>query len=407
MMRCVYVALCAVGLMAMGCDGGPPDAPPRTGTQPPTVTPEDRLAEVFDGYAETDADARPLAPEWQNRLDARVVDYGEALRVASLRFRGDLPSMGELRVLASIDDPALAYEQHVDAFLEDPRFLRMLYAYFRDTFRMGGGRQLNSAAAFAAQVVFSDQSFTQIFTAASGTCPMWSDGDEGPQVEPGDCDNGVGEHAGLLTHPGVMEHFGSNLAFRRVRWLQETFACRAYPAEFGTPTDVGGPVPYSAPWEFLSIAGEGNGGRIDFHDVESAICANCHATMNHLAPLFARFDPEGQLQEDFAVTLPLDGFPTALRTDWLPEGESTAWRFERPVESLRELGVEMAVDDEVIACTVARVWNWAFGHGDAVTDLELVPASVTRAAVTAYRDSGFRLKAAIRAIALSPDFVRY
>ena len=157
----------------------------------------------------------------------------------------------------------------------------------------------------------------------------------------------------------------------------------------------------------MSIAGASNGGRVDFHDVESAICANCHATMNHIAPLFAMFDGEGQLQDDFVVTLPLDGFPTAVRTDWLPEGEPTAWRFERPAANLQELGREMAVDEEIIACTVARVWNWAFGHGDAVTDLELVPASVTRAAVAAYRDSGFRLKAAIRAVALSPDFVRF
>ena len=77
---------------------------------------------------------------------------------------------------------------------------------------------------------------------------------------------------------------------------------------------------------FESIAGAETGGRIDFRDTESVICANCHATMNHVAPLFGNFDENGQWSADIAVALPSDGAPLVVFGDWLPEGETTAWR---------------------------------------------------------------------------------
>ena len=40
--------------------------------------------------------------------------------------------------------------------------------------------------------------------------------------------------AGVLTDPAVMRQFYSNMAFRRVRWVQETFACTKFPAEVST-----------------------------------------------------------------------------------------------------------------------------------------------------------------------------
>ena len=402
-------ALMVLSLLGVGCDGVNSGEGPTLEVEParPVQTPNQRLSEVFDGFGPTDAAPRDLPAEWQERLDAREVDYGAALRVASLRTRGELPSMLELAVIDGIDDQSRAYEVLVDEFLDDPRFLRMLFAFFRDAMKMGGDETLDSAPAFAADVVFQDRPFSEIFTARSGTCPTYADSSEGPEIEPGDCDNAVEVHAGLLTHPGVMQHFYSNLAFRRVRWVQETFACRAFPAEFGEPRDVGGEGDYIAPWDFLSIAGESNGGRVDFHDVESAVCANCHATMNHIAPLFARFDEQGRWQEDIAVPLPLDGFPVALRTDWLPEGEPAAWRMGVVVENMTELGEALAADEEVAACVVARVWNWGLGRGDAVGDMELVPASVTADVRRAYSESGNRLKAAFRATLLSPDFVRF
>ena len=139
------------------------------------------------------------------------------------------------------------------------------------------------------QLAIEDRSMNELFTATSGACPAWDDA--AGAIAPGDCMNGAPAPAGILSNPHVMKHFFSNLAFRRVRWLQETFACAPFPAEFGEPVDVGGANPYTAPWPFESIAGTDNGGTVDFHDTSAVVCANCHATMNHIAPLFAQFNP--------------------------------------------------------------------------------------------------------------------
>src|SRR5690606_31274027 len=125
-----------------------------------------------------------------------------------------------------------------------------------------------------------------------------------------DCMNGAPVHAGLLTHPAVHAHFYSNMAFRRTRWVQETFACTAFPAEVSDPIDVGGSAVYSAPWPFESISGFANGGEVDFLDTSGVTCANCHATMNHITPLLATYDEAGNYAGDFAVLLPTEGTPT-------------------------------------------------------------------------------------------------
>lgn len=357
-----------------------------------------------DGYIDVVDPSGTLSPEWQTELNRRELDYPAALRTASLRLRGVLPTLVEIRYVATADDPRVAYEQLVDEFLDDPRFTDRMIDFFRDTFRMGGG-ELESAPVFATQLVVEGRDFTELFTATSGTCPTYND--QTDTFTPADCDNGVPEHAGILTHPAVMRHYASNLAFRRVRFVQEVFACTPFPAEVGGNLDVGGEAPYTAPWPFESIAGAETGGRVDFHDTSSVICANCHATMNHIAPLFGRFDDRGMWQDDFAVELPIDGAPTAAMSDWLPAGEETAWRFGVPARDLPELGRALAADPDVQRCTVTRVWNWAMGHGDVVTNVDVVPEVVVRPIVDEYVASGHDLRVAIRAVFTSADFVRF
>ncbi|MBW2462149.1 MAG: DUF1588 domain-containing protein [Deltaproteobacteria bacterium] len=381
-------------------DGSADDTTPVDGTGG-TGDPTDPA--VDDGYADpTDWAGDDLSDEWRARLDAREVNYGAALRTASLRLRGDLPTLVEITMLEGAGDPALVYERLVTSFLEDPRFLRQMRSYYRDTFKMGRG-DLESAPLFAASLAATGRSNNEMLTASVGTCPTVEDG----VVVPGDCDNGVGTHAGLLTHPAVMHHFASNLAFRRVRWVQETFACSAFPAEHADPVDVGGASPYTAPWPFESIAGEATGGRIDFRDTSSVTCANCHATMNHLAPLFGNFDEAGQLQDTISVTLPLDGAPLVTLSDWLPEGEVTAFRFGVPAADLPALGAAMAVDRDVHRCTVARAWNWALGKGDIVLTRAVVPDSVNEVVVDAYVADGYRMDHLLLDIFTSEDFVRF
>jgi Protein of unknown function (DUF1588) len=217
----------------------------------------------------------------------------------------------------------------------------------------------------------------------------------------------VTTHAGVLSNPGVMTQFNGNFAFRRVRWVQETFNCQKFPAELSdTPETYGGKL-YTGKFPWLSIAGKDNGGRIDFHDTEGIVCANCHANLNHLAPLFANFNATGQLTAAIAVLTPLGNNDLARRTDFMPAAEATAYRLGVPAPDLTALGTAMAADPEVAACAVKRVWNWALGKYDIVNDLVLVPDSVVEAQTTAFTQNGYKMKDLIRAVYASDDFTKF
>ncbi|MCB9612681.1 MAG: DUF1588 domain-containing protein [Sandaracinus sp.] len=399
----------------VGCQGAAMSSPGGgTPSDVPTVdavltVPAVELVTTLDGEpAPTDPDYVPtpdegeLSDRWRDELERREVDYQSALRVASMRLRGDLPTLLEIRFLEAAPDQRAAYEAMIDDFLDDPRFVQQLRLFWRDTMKMGGGN-LDTAPNFAAQLVVENRPITELFTATEGNCPTFADG----AFSSADCNSGAPSQAGVLTDPAVMRHFFSNLAFRRVRWIQETFACHAFPAEVGEATDVGGVSPYTAPWEFESISGSRTTGRVDFHDTSSVICANCHATMNHVAPLVANFDEDGMWDDGVSVPTPLEGAPMAERTDWLPEGEGTAWRFGVPANDLPALGAAMAADPSVHSCIAARVHNWAMGHGDVVDQLAIVPRAVTERLSATLRASGFELRAVIYDAYTSDDFVRF
>ncbi len=357
-----------------------------------------------DGYIDVIDPSGELDPAWEARLGERERNYSAALRTASLRLRGTLPTLVEIRYVDAAGDPRVAYEQLIEQYMDDERFTHRTLDFFRDAFRMGGGA-LDSAPVFATQLLIEDRDFNEVFTATSGTCPTFDRAEN--TFTAADCDNDVPAHAGLLTHPAVMSHFYSNLGFRRARWVQEVFACSPFPAEIGMPQDVGGAAPYTAPWAWGSISGTDNGGRIDFHDTSSVICANCHATMNHVAPLFANFDDDGMWNASIQVLLPIDGSPAAVRTDWLPAGEGTAWRYGEPAPNLTALGLAMAADEDVERCMVTRVWNWAMGHGDVIGNVDVVPGEVVEPHVRSYVASGHRLRGTVRAIFTSSDFVQF
>jgi hypothetical protein len=343
---------------------------------------------------------------WEQRLGERVVDYGAALRVAALRLTGELPTLAEITGVVEAADVAAAYRAQIDAYLADVRFAGQMLEFWRDVLKMGGAPAdpFDSAPTFAAQVTVEGRSYAELFTAPSGTCPTF-DRTTGTFTAI-DCDNGA-PPSGLLSHPGVHAHFSSNLAFRRVRWVQETFACTAFPAEVGEPRDVGGASPYTSPWPFESIAGAATGAAVDFLDVSSVTCANCHSTMNHLAPLFANFDAQGIYLPQIAVPRPTVGNPPALRTDWLPDGEPTAWRVGVEAADLPALGAAMAADPQVAECAVARVWNWALGRTDIVDTLAVVPVEVIARQLADFEAGGLDLRRVIRGVFTSDDFIRF
>jgi hypothetical protein len=239
-----------------------------------------------------------------------------------------------------------------------------------------------------------------MLTATTNTCPTYAAG----TFTAKSCANTTAV-AGVLTDPGLMAQFTSNMAFRRVRFVQETFDCTKFPAEVvaGKPLGAG---TYTSPWDFNSIAG-GTGAKIDFHDTSAVICANCHTTMNHMAPLFANFDAAGKLQTTIQVQTPVTPPVTTVLADWLPAGQPLAWRNGVTVTDIPTLGAAMAKDPAVLACAVTRVWNWGLSRGDVVNDGANVPASVVADQVTAFTSGGLKLKSVIRAVFTSDDFTQF
>jgi hypothetical protein len=227
-MRSVRVFL-ALGLAGAACGGA-------------TSTPDDTGDDV-------------PADEWDRRLGDRVVDYNAALRTAALRLTGDLPTLAEIKAVADAGDPAaqkVVYESLLRSYLEGPRFAGQMLRFWRDTMRLGESATMDTAPRFAAQLTVENRGYAELLTATTGTCPTY-DGAAGTFAA-ADCDNGVATAAGVLSNPAVMAQFSSNMAFRRVRWVQETFACTAFPAELTGAQPEGAPA-FLSPWPMESIAG--------------------------------------------------------------------------------------------------------------------------------------------------------
>src|SRR5262249_22576087 len=155
--------------------------------------------------------------------------------------------------------------------------------------------------------------------------------------------------------------YGS-MAFRRVRWLQEIFVCTKFPAEYSDHPISKGGVDYVSPWPFESVATA----PIDFQDTKSVVCANCHTTINHIAPLLANFDMNGKWQSGIAVQTPTTPAVTTELSHWLQPGETTSWRLGEEVSDLAALGQAMASDPDVNECVVARLYNFAMSKEDIV-----------------------------------------
>ncbi len=369
----------------------------------------DAICQGDETEASCPADCAATGDQWDQQLATRTTDYNMALRIASLRLTGKLPTYEDIMAVSVAPDEGkkAAYTAMVTKYLAAPELETQMIAFWRDTFKQGGSALLDTAPVFAAKLSVENGAYTDLFTATAGTCPTF----DGTTFIAGECGNG-GPKAGVLTNPGVMAQFFSNFAFRRTRWVQETFVCAAFPAEVSaSPTSVGGAAPYTGVWPFDSIAGTataGTPGRVDFLSTEATICANCHSSINHIAPLFAHYDINGAYQTALAVPTPLDGAPLAVITDYLPPGkQDTAWRMGKPAADLPALGQQMAADPQVAACGVARIWNWALGKTDIVDTLQQVPNATIQTQIDAFTQSGFKLKDLIFAVYTSDDFVKF
>jgi hypothetical protein len=353
------------------------------------------------------------ANTWDTILANRVTDYNAALKIAALRLTGSLPSMTEINEIASAtgDAQKTAYATRITDYLSRPAFANQMFLFWRDTFKTGGKTAAfdpvaDTAPAFAAELAVNNGDYRDMLTKATGNCPTFAPA-TGTFTD-ANCANG-GPAAGVLTNPGLQKQFFSNLAMRRVRFVQETFDCLRFPVEISTtPTDVGGAAPYIGVWPFNSISSPTNGGgRINFQDATGAVCANCHQTANHIAPLFAYYDATGAYKTTIQVPIPLPMNPLAAMTDWLPAGETTAWRYQKPAADIPALGQQMAADPGIAQCAVARYWNFALGKEDIVDQLVSVPPATIKAEVDAFTQNGFKVKDLLFAILNSDAFTKF
>lgn len=366
-------------------------------------------------------------------LTDREVDYGEALRTASLKLMGTLPTLEQIYELDDTpeDQQAAKYEELIDEMLSSPRFSMRMIEYWRNVFKMQGDGTMaghptrESAPTFAAQLVVENRSFQELLLATSGTCPTYDA--QSNTFTAGECSNTTPQDpgaipvtvAGVLTDPGIHSLYVGNLAFRRNRFYHEVFLCRDGNAPGGAePTDmpnlddpcaeVKAPGNYTSPWPMSSIAGECNNAPVNFHEYNTTVvCANCHATWNHRAPLFGNFDEFGEYFDSPQVPVPVEGSPLATREDWLPPGEATAWKFGMPAANLTELGNVMAADPEVQACAVKRMWNYAMSRGDIVDNETPVPSTVIASLTEAFVANDFKMKDLLKQILLSDDYVSF
>jgi hypothetical protein len=196
------------------------------------------------------------------------------------------------------------------------------------------------------------------------------------------------------------------MAFRRVRWIQETFACQRFPAEIGgTPQNFTGGT-YNSPWPFASITG-GTGSKIDFQSNNAIICANCHSTMNHLAPLFLNYSMTGALTAMSQVDVPIPTPPKALRADFLPASEPLAWRFNKNVTDMASLGAAIAADPVFASCVATRVWNWGMSRPDVVEDNAVLTPEFAADLINTLTSNNWNVKKLTRQVFTSDSFVRF
>lgn len=360
-----------------------------------------------DGDGPGDGDGQS-GDEWDRELAKREYDYNAALRIASLRLTGDIPTMTEIKQVADAGDLAaqkVVYEGLVKAYMDRPTFARQMMYFWRDTFKMGETAEMDTAPAFAAMLSVTNGDYTQLFKATTGACPTFNEATG--VFTPADC-AGNNPKVGVLGNQGVMKQFYGNFAFRRVKWVQEAFDCVKFPFELdGPPVEVGGATPYTGRYPHESIAGTANGGRVNFREAAAVQCAHCHQYLNHQAPLFANFDMNGAYQNQIAVRTPLPMEPLAVAADYLPPGEPTSWRVGVNTPDLASYGAAIAADPDVAKCAVARTWNWAMGKGDVVDLLVEVPPETIQTQVDAFTASGFKMKDMIYAAFISEDFVQF
>jgi hypothetical protein len=345
------------------------------------------------------------------------LNYEQALRSAALQLTGNYPTLAEIQQISGVTDPnaqKTAYEALIDTYISRPTFASQMVNFWRDQFKMGGQLpvgatmvDLDYAPTFAASLVVNGQPISNVLTATTGTCQTFNS--TNGTFTAATCPNNTNV-TGVLSDAGVQAQFYSNMAFRRVRWVQETFACAKFPAETGGMSVMHPGGAYVSPWPFTSITGNNGGTQmplVDFQSDTSIICANCHTTMNHQAPLFANFSTTGVPMPTVQVMVPVPNTPIAKMTDWLPAGEQLSWRYMVAAKDLPTLAADIVADPVFNTCMATRIWNWVMSRPDVVNDGATLTPDLAMTLTTQLSQNNGNIKELIRSSFKSDDFVHF
>jgi hypothetical protein len=119
------------------------------------------------------------------------------------------------------------------------------------------------------------------------------------------------------------------------------------------------------------------------------------------------YDATGAYKTTIQVPVPLPMNPIAQMTDWLPPGETTAWRYQKPAADIPALGQQMAADPGIAQCGVARYWLFALGKEDIVDQLVSVPPVTIKTQVDAFTQNGFKVKDLMISIFTADAFIKF
>lgn len=320
---------------------------------------------------------------------------------ASVDLRGVHPSETELRAIEA--DPGL-YEDFVDRYLADPRFLDRAVELWNQRLLTGTGSTLGQGFSGAStadvssamsgetlrlvrHIVDQDLPYTEIvladYTMANPLlAAMWDlerSGDE-PGWSPARYTDGR-EHAGILTMSSVWLRYpsaGGNANRHRANAVSKMLLCDDY---------LSRPIVLNrAAVDQLTV------------DPETAIstnptCQSCHSTLDPLAAHFF-----GWFTYDDEAADPTLYMPENEKAWMAYAGRSPAY-YGVPTASIREMAGLIADDPRFVDCAVQTAWEGL--HQRPLDDDDWTDFQSHRAAFT---EGGQSVRAVVRSVVVSPAY---
>ena len=289
-------------------------------------------------------------------------DLQKALRAAALKLVSRNPTDPEI---AQARKGLSEYSKVVRTYLQDPKFVDVMRAYFRDAMQMAGvvgAINYNEPSNLLTYIVANDLDYRESITATycvddtlnkAASCAAFSKPGQGSVEEFG---------AGVLTTQAFLEKWKSAFNFRRTNRAFQTFACQEYPnkADTGMRVEhISGTIA-----TFNATAGE-------------PVCFNCHKSINPVASLFYKFDRKGFLNNNPSMNLADNEVTQRVKLevssiDDILVGNPQATYHNEPIDTVRDYAKLFANNKLFRNCVAQRFTNFIFGNDH----MEKLPAEL-------------------------------